>query len=326
MMRTEAIQIWLAMALAALGLGGGLSCSDGDGEARVDSQSHWLELCSTTSDCKADFMCLCGVCTWACDPAADGCALETEAGMAGSCVTVDTSLGLGLCDQAAPPQVGSGLCLTECSPGGPGCPEGLLCVDGTCVRDPGPGCDHTTEPPPGLCADGQSAEPVVSSDGCIEDWQCSDTENGACPTIEPPICTGAEVPVEEFDANGCTIAVVCRPAEACIPGQGYSLTSIPIGSMDAYNEAVAACEAMESTCTSAGFELSISEEFPDALGPPHINCSCVCPQPSCTPGSFEELAVFPEDPSSENMCAQLGAIACSSGSSVTFEPDPAGEA
>ncbi|MBH25170.1 MAG: hypothetical protein CMH57_12100 [Myxococcales bacterium] len=271
-MRTELIQN-LARCLFAASLLLSVGCSD-EGETRVDSQTHWLELCETTADCEGGYMCLCGVCTVTCE-ATSACDLRTEDGEEGSCVTPGSSAGFELCDAVGEAPATGGLCLTACGPSNPSCPDDLLCVDGACIRNPNTACDHSQAPPDGLCDAEQRAAPVLDDSGCIVSWECVGT--GACDPLDPDVCVNGQVPVEEVDGRGCPI-ITCLEAGVCEPGEGYLLAEIPAPNAVEWERAVASCEEMADRCDVQGLSLDITAAYSETLGPPLARCSCVCPE------------------------------------------------
>jgi hypothetical protein len=103
--------------VVAAGACGGVTTT----ESRGGSETNWLSICATDSDCDVG-RCLCGVCSEACDPNRP-CSHDRDV-----CVVQATRAFHELCQArvAAPP----GVCLDGC---GDGCVEGFTCIDGACV-------------------------------------------------------------------------------------------------------------------------------------------------------------------------------------------------
>jgi glucuronoarabinoxylan endo-1,4-beta-xylanase len=95
---------------------------------RTDSQTNWLRSCDSQSDC-GDLDCICGACTRLCDGDA---ACKTLGGA--DCLSSQEVGVVALCSGTRPSV--AGLCLPVCSDGS--CPEGQMCVAGTCHPVPGP--------------------------------------------------------------------------------------------------------------------------------------------------------------------------------------------
>jgi hypothetical protein len=115
-----------------------------DKKQTKDGQSHWLDRCSTQSDCSADQICACGVCTVACE-ASESC------GAGATCESVADRVAC----EGEPSGVHS-VCLQACEAEAQCEGSELACVDRACV-----GAD---EEPPVIASDEPDAMPPMFKD------------------------------------------------------------------------------------------------------------------------------------------------------------------
>ncbi len=166
---------WLmALLLLAMGL---MACSGGG--PSTDSETHWMQTCTSDADCGADLSCICEVCTVECD---------------GDCSAVGEIASCGeapdWCDDAS-----GELCLIECDDADD-CDSGVSCDGGLCVSDGGfdigePECQ---EEYPFYCegADCCPGECYSLSDSLIDIDEACRLEEG-----EAHYCISPEVLAEE---------------------------------------------------------------------------------------------------------------------------------
>jgi hypothetical protein len=109
---------WLLLFLCV-----GVSC--GETDANEGSQTHWLEECTTSSDCGDSFSCLCGRCTIACEEGT--CDLP---GVDASCFGEDSEAVSQLCADSNP----TPLCLASCEIDAE-CASTEQCVRGACAPE-----------------------------------------------------------------------------------------------------------------------------------------------------------------------------------------------
>lgn len=136
--------IWIGCLTLLASLAGCINTNSSPIGGKVDSESHWLEACTESSDCGA-LDCVCGVCTSICDGARD-CGGEAL------CADLDGPR----CD--APP-----LCTAACADRFD-CPGAMRCVEGACVplAEPAPGCLVDVDCADGeVCRDGACVAPEV---------------------------------------------------------------------------------------------------------------------------------------------------------------------
>jgi hypothetical protein len=118
MLRVSRLSCSFALALAVLGLG----CARVTHDDPIMGNTNWLRACDADTDCVADAICACGVCTRACD-GADVC--DDLAGA--SC---DATAAGGACADVL--QSAAGVCLAGCT-GNAECPDGTQCRNGSCI-------------------------------------------------------------------------------------------------------------------------------------------------------------------------------------------------
>ncbi len=149
----------LIVALIAVAAAGG--CKN---DPSTGSETHWMLSCSTSDACSEGQVCVCGICTVACE-ASEDC---TGAGLAAECAAADaeavtamcapetspTGMCLSRCDestecgqfeQCEKPFMGPGFCRKSedgppCGVGQPACPPSSRCLSDVCTCDPQPTC------------------------------------------------------------------------------------------------------------------------------------------------------------------------------------------
>lgn len=106
------------VALGALGAAWLAGCYGSDGQAK-DSQSHWLQACSSDGDCGDSEQCACGVCTIECEESA-------ACGASSRCASTSSHAA---CEGSGPARV----CLSACDDDDDCGASGLECQGSVCV-------------------------------------------------------------------------------------------------------------------------------------------------------------------------------------------------
>ena len=112
------------------------ACSDPDNKPQVGSNSNWLRICSSDTECFEGGVCLCGACSRSCSADVDCADLEE-----GACVQAATPAAESQC-LGQPSAVPTGMCLPRCTPGS--CLQGQACIAGSCVLYELPAVDLCT--------------------------------------------------------------------------------------------------------------------------------------------------------------------------------------
>jgi hypothetical protein len=166
----------------------------------ANSQTHWLEGCSTNAEC-GDLECLCGICTTVCTDDAQ-------------CDTLDTAAVCGTGGDRCAALTSSAVCVLSCT-NDDGCSSGNTCVNGSCT---------VTTPPSGTQAAGAA---------CDVDEDCA---SGTCagPGCEPfsGVCAGQELTCGKSVREYCGCDNVTFSAASDCPGQRYAYA----GSCDSTSE------------------------------------------------------------------------------------------
>jgi hypothetical protein len=170
-------------------------CYGSKGQTKM-GQSHWLERCSTSSDCIDDQICVCGVCTIE-------CGADAACGSRGTCAALDD-----IAECSAPASIEQ-VCLQRCGEDDDCGASGIECIERTCVvTTPGGG-------------------------GPIEDGGVPADSNGLIDTLEGPLTCSEIRRREEVlndahkaqDSLGCEIAQDCsciNTSTACSAECSYS--------------------------------------------------------------------------------------------------------
>lgn len=148
-------------AMAATGFFGGC----GETASVSDGQTHWLDRCDDTADCRSDLSCRCGRCMQLCDDA-DACRGVTADG---SCEAADSQAVRSVCGDTE----ATALCFERCSESDE-CGSGQNCVAGACVpRSSGddPDCVSPDKNVDEAYSGGQgcSCDPAVDASVCVQD-------------------------------------------------------------------------------------------------------------------------------------------------------------
>jgi hypothetical protein len=153
--RTFSLSLAWIVALGALSAG----CYSFDKHQTKDGQSHWLDSCSSRSDCGEDQICACGVCTIACEDS-DRC------GASAACEPVADR---DACEGA--PSGAENVCLAQCT-SSTSCENAeLACVEQACVarasveRPDGAAPPIATDGFDNSCERAGAFEPLVPRDG-----------------------------------------------------------------------------------------------------------------------------------------------------------------
>ncbi len=112
-----------------------ISSSCSSQSPRLGSQTNWLRLCVSSSEC-GDLECICGTCTRPCE-SDDIC----DVGGLGACVATTTPATVGMC---AGESQKDAICLPRCDE--QGCPSGSSCLAGVCTPVAEPSVQISLDP------------------------------------------------------------------------------------------------------------------------------------------------------------------------------------
>ena len=260
----------------------GLVACDGaqPGRGRTDSESHWLEACTTAAAC-GTLECLCGLCTLPCTPA------STECGPLGAeavCLPPAPACGVGAlactrscerdeqCGAAHLACLGGG-CVAVASAGDAGLDFGQLDAGLPDLGRPDVGPRDMTPPdlgpdmaprdmlPPDMAPDMAMRPPLTrlpDGPGCLDDAACG---RGRCQAegldAQDQIC-GAPAPMANVcHAEACVEDTDCGLAQRCVRAGtfGYVRSAcVPARCADdAGCEAGARCLGFFTPCHVAGY-------------------------------------------------------------------------
>lgn len=147
-------------------------------DPRVDSESHFLRGCESSSECSDGRTCLCAICTKVCASDAECQANVSDDGREVACVAPGTRFACG-----AAASTPAAMCVATCEVPGD-CGTGFDCKTGACVPTPPPPASSLGTPieiPPGSAGrvevsiaplgDGSMATPVAHlSNACYDVW------------------------------------------------------------------------------------------------------------------------------------------------------------
>lgn len=232
---------WRMLALLGSALLAG--CYGSSGQQAKDGQSHWLEICSSASDCSDGEICACGVCTIACEQSAACGAGSSCEGVAARAACAD-----------APSNVAR-VCLTTCDGedlcGG----SGVSCASGACVAT------TLAEPVTDAGIDSGTG-PLDDAGDVIVDEPDASAPKTTVDTIEGPLTCSDLMGVTET-----TVAVLKSAHSSCETERDCVCAFTSTTCMSSCSESV-------SVSTVAAFQQSLADFERDYCSDPSLSTVC----------------------------------------------------